>query len=263
MGDTIIEVNGKLTSVEPFAKLLPTDKKQQMQLKVLRPSEPQPVRPAALLPAAGPSAPAGATAPSDRRRAARSTTSTASTASTASIASIASTATTATTATAPSAAAPSAAAASAAAAAAAAAAVAAAAAAAAAPISAAALASAAARTERGPDRRCVECASASAPYPSAVCAACLKALTERKTTKGKYPGAGGFTSHGWNSFLLSPQCKGLDHSSFPSLETLGTRLYPVGYKDSERCAPPHAPTALLPLRAPHPSRSSRASQVLP
>ena len=105
MGDTIIEVNGKLTSVEPFAKLLPTDKKQQMQLKVLRPSEPQPVRPAALLPAAGPSAPAGATAPSDRRRAARSTT------STASIASIASTATTATTATAPSAAAAAAAAA--------------------------------------------------------------------------------------------------------------------------------------------------------
>ena len=262
MGDTIIEVNGKLTSVEPFAKLLPTDKKQQMQLKVLRPSEPQPVRPAALLPAAGPSAPAGATAPSDRRRAARSTT------STASIASIASTATTATTATAPSAAAAAAAAASASAAAAAAVAAAAAAstaaaAAAAAPISAAALASAAARTERGPDRRCVECASASAPYPSAVCAACLKALTERKTTKGKYPGAGGFTSHGWNSFLLSPQCKGLDHSSFPSLETLGTRLYPVGYKDSERCAPPHAPTALLPLRAPHPSRSSRASQVLP
>ena len=260
MGDTIIEVNGKLTSVERFAKLLPVDKTQQMQLKVLRPSEPQPVRPAALLPAAGPSVPAGATAPSDGRRAARSAASAASTTATASVASIASTATTATTSTtATTATAPSAAAAAAAAIAAAAI----AAAAAAAPISAAALASAAARTERGPDRRCVECASASAPYPSAVCAACLKALTERKTTKGKYPGAGGFTSHGWNSFLLSPQCKGLDHSSFPSLETLGTRLYPVGYKDSERCAPPHAPTSLLPLRAPHPSRSSRASQVLP
>ena len=83
MGDTIIEVNGKLTSVESFAKLLPVDKTQQMQLKVLRPSEPQPVRPAALLPAAGPSVPAGATAPSDGRRdgrrAARSTNSAAST----------------------------------------------------------------------------------------------------------------------------------------------------------------------------------------
>ena len=36
MGDTIIEVNGKLTSVEQFAKLLPVDKTQHRTRRVGR-----------------------------------------------------------------------------------------------------------------------------------------------------------------------------------------------------------------------------------
>ena len=93
----------------------------------------------------------------------------------------------------------------------------------------------AARGEVGAHRRCVECAASLAPYPAAVCSACATVLRERKTSKGKYPGAGGFASHGWNSWLLSPQGpKGQDGTQFPSLKSLGKQLYPPGYHDKDR-----------------------------
>ena len=228
-GDMILEVNGKVTSFERVGNLLPKDKTQPIKLKVSRSAAGvaagRPVGtvrssgsvgmgrlappPPPLAPTVQPTASASAASTSAAAASAASTSPAAATsAATTAIATVTVTAT--------------------------------------ATATADVAQAAAARKEQGACRRCVECATRLAPYPAAVCDECATALSERKTSKGKYPGAGGFTSHGWNSWRLSPQHKGHNNSSFPSLLSLGERLYPSDYKDHHRRAPA---TSAAPRRA--------------
>ena len=217
-GDMILEVNGKVTSFESVGKLLPKDKTQPIKLKVSRSAAGVAAgRPVGTVRSSG-SVGMGRLAPPPLAPTVQPTASASAAAASAASTSPAAATSAATTAIAT----------------------------ATATATADVAQATAARMEQGACRRCVECATRLAPYPAAVCDECETALSERKTSKGKYPGAGGFTSHGWNSWRLSPQHKGHNSSSFPSLLSLGERLYPSNYKDHHRRAPA---TSAAPRRA--------------